>query len=270
VRLLTVVVEGDHDVVFVERTLRSRCGYAPYTARLEDYPRPLGGGATSLLLSFVRRTAQQSLPLSEAKMVPRPGVDVALQHTDGQTLALVFNTHGVERDLQFVRDLHELLSASPRLNAFRTADFLFLADADTVGAAGRAARLVEVVGGVVGVSSLAHRAWTQGTLGEVGLYVFAAPDRDAGALEDHLWPMVQQCRPEAFAAAQAYIDGCDPPESLLRGNATRRAKAIITSAGQFAFPGQPMAKMIRHDALSSELFRDAPVVVDFADFLSRA
>ena len=158
--------------------------------------------------------------------------------------------------------------STPSLNEFTSAAFLFCVDADNVGAAARASAVARAHGALLGVSSLSHATWSTGASYRVGIYVFAAPGQSEGALEDHLVPMVRAARPEEFAAAAQYLDGCATPRDKLRGKPTSRAKALITCAGQFEWPGHPMAKMIRYNALHRDVFLASAGAKEFADFVA--
>lgn len=254
-RLLVTIVEGDHDAVFVERSLQTFAGFTHYFEPLARYPAPLGGGATTYLLRYVSRNAQAQLNLREATARPRPSIACALRARD--TIALVFESHGVDRDeaAVLVNELAELFGGGDVNSEFTSVAFAFITDADTSDATTRAAQVVARHGATLGLTGLIPDTWTAGTKHHALVHVFAEPGKTSGALEHHLGPLVELARPAEWKAACAFIDQTTPVRSRLTGNAGRRLKALITCAGQFEHPGLAMSKMIRYEALGPEVFK---------------
>ena len=93
-RLLLIFVEGEHDVVWTERSLRIHQQYEEFGRVVHDYPTPLGGppGQGVLARQLVHALDQH---LATAKRPPLPRLEAALHHAGDDTLALVMQMKGV-------------------------------------------------------------------------------------------------------------------------------------------------------------------------------
>lgn len=266
-RLLVTIVEGDHDAVFVERSLQTFAGFAHYPEPLERYPAPLGGDATRYLIKYVGRSGQARLNLRDATARPRPSITCAMHA--GETIALVFESHGVDRDeaAVLVNEFVDLFGSSDVDSEFTSVAFAFITDADTSNATARAAQVVARHGATFGLTALTPDMWAVGAKHPALVHVFAEPGKTSGALEHHLAPLVELARPAEWNAACTFIDQTTPARSRLAGNAERRLKALITCAGQFEHPGLAMSKMIRYEALGPEVFKTSQEARRLAELL---
>ena len=105
----------------------------------------------------------------------------------------------------------------------------------------------------------------------VGLFVFHRSTQEpTGTIEDHLAPMVARAWPERHAEASRFIDQNRGEEDEVSRSESERLKAIITVAGQFNCPGDPMSIIIGRNGLPRAQFEASPPSAELADFLTRA
>lgn len=271
-RLLLTFVEGEHDVVWTERSLRIHQQYEEFGCAVQDYPTPLGGppGQGVLARQLVHALDQH---LATAKRPPLPRLEAALHHVGDDTLALVMQMKGVaqfEPVTTFLKSLFKLLSASThQITACAVA---VLVDADAKGVALREGELTAALGGVYpSLSALSHGVWQRHANGPVGAWIFHDAATQQGSLEDSLRPVVSAAFAPFWSAAEGYI--CGVPRVPLAPLAVDRDtvgqfKGTLTAAGQFLKPGAPLHGMLAHEMLPGEAIRTSPDAQALAAFLA--
>lgn len=270
-KLLLVFVEGEHDVVWTERSLRIHQGYKEFERAVRDYPTPVGGeaGAGVLVRQLVHIVDQR---LTNAKRPPLPRLEATLHHEASETLALVMQMAGVGQltpVTDFLGRLFLLLSASSYdVTACAVA---VLVDADEKGVTVRESELAASLRGVyTGAAALSHGAWQRHANGPLGVWIFHDAATQKGSLEDSLRPVVSTALRPFWTAAEGFIDGVSriPPASLpIDGNPVARFKGILTAAGQFHRPGAAMHGMLAHGVLPGDAIKASPEAQALALFL---
>jgi hypothetical protein len=272
VKLLLVFVEGEHDVVWTERSLRVHRNYVEFKRPVQNFPTPLGGTGERGVLArqLVHATDQR---LTTAKRPPLPRLEAALHHQKDDTLALVMQMHGLAQldpVVAFLGNLFMLLSASKyEITACAVA---MLLDADNEGVAEREAGLSRKLASVYpGLAALSHGAWQQHALGPVGVWVFHDPGTGMGSLEHCLEPVVSEALAVFWAAAASFLAGIprDPLVALpVDRDAAARFKATLTAAGQVVKPGAAMHGMLSHDVLLGDALKASADSKALAEFLA--
>ena len=271
-RLLLIFVEGEHDVVWTERSLRVHQQYVDFRRAVQDYPTPLGGpvGQGVLARQLVHALDQH---LATAKRPPLPRLEAALHHAGDDTLALVMQMKGVaqfEPVTTFLKSLFKLLPASTyQITACAVA---VLVDADAKGVALREGELTAALGGVYpGLSALSHGVWQRHANGPVGAWIFHDAATRLGTLEDALRAVVSTAFAPYWSAAESFIDSVprSPTGTLpIDRDAVARFKGTLTAAGQFLKPGAPLHGMLAHKVLPGETIRTNPDAQALAGFLA--
>ena len=118
------------------------------------------------------------------------------------------------------------------------------------------------------LSELEHAKWVATTTCPVGVFVFHRTEADeTGTLEDHLAPMVESAWPDRYADVRSFTDDNRKPCDEVSRNDATRLKAIITSAGQFDHPGDPLSTMIARHGIPQAQFAESPMSRALVDFL---
>ncbi len=278
-KLLLALCEGDHDVSFITRSARSFGGFAPFDKPLQDYPIPLGKGGASgpAVAQFLVKSVQRARPgeesIKEATKPPLPLPVAALHEAQTDTLLLLFESGGqlvenVPRVSRFLDDLFDVLSLpSTQISACATA---FFVDADDLPASDAAQKIAGKFGPAWSAGALSPAVWVKGARGPLGAFVFSEPGGASGSLEDLVAPLVAQERGAYWSAAERFIDDNAKVDARVKKARRHRLKAVITAAGQFDYPGSPMDKMIRYDALPSPVFQTSAEAKRVAAFLRAA
>ena len=147
----------------------------------------------------------------------------------------------------------------------------FLFDANGAGVAPTLAGFRERYGVHFGdLSKLGHGGWLAKTTVPVGCFVSHRSVQEPTGTLDDLAPMVAKAWPERYSEASRLIDSNRHGEDKVSGSEAKRLKAIITVAGQFNCPGDPMSYIIGRDGLPRAQFEASLLSVELADFLTRA
>ncbi|HTN85033.1 MAG TPA: hypothetical protein VL242_15145 [Sorangium sp.] len=274
-KLVLAVCEGEHDVAFVHRSARILGGFAPFERSIGSYPVPLGAGLSGsppAAQFLTRRLQRQGLETAALEMATRPQLPAltgALRDKTGDVLLLTLRSHGFSHRQEvrtFLEDLFLTLDAvvSKEITSCATA---FFVDADEDGCAARAEEVAASFGDLWGAATLIPGQWVTSPRGPLGVFVFCAPGATDGSLEDGLAPLMQSHLGSYWVAAEAFIDGHAAADAKVKRARRHRLKAVITAAGQFDRPGNPMSEMIRHDALPSAVFRTSPEAAKLVAFL---
>lgn len=275
-KLLLTFVEGEHDVVFVDRSLRVHEGFVDYPKRLQEFPSPLG---TSRAANFLLKQLEHGhdVRLRDAKRPPLPRLEVALLGPGRDVLALIYQVHGVKQLAPlatFLRQLYTLLgSASWDVKSCAAA---VVVDADDVGVTPREREVDRALRPVTGHGPvLTHGAWQTGSGGPVGVWVFHDAATKQGALEDHLDPIGRANFGALWTAAEGFVDGAVVHASTSAKFAAgqpsaARTKAVLTASGQCTRPGAAMHGMLAHGVLDGAHFQTSAASRELARFLASA
>lgn len=275
-KLLPTFVEGEHDVVFVDRSLRVHEGFVDYPKRLQEFPSPLG---TSRAANFLLKQLEHghAVRLRDAKRPPLPRLEVALLGPGSDVLALVYQTQGVGQlgpMGTFLERLYTLLgSGSWQVTSCAAA---VIVDADDVGVAQREREVDGVLRPVTGHgTALTHGVWQTGRRGPAGVWVFHDATTKLGTLEDHLDPIGRANFGALWTAAEGFVDGAVAHASASAKFAAgqpsaARTKAVLTASGQCARPGAAMHGMMAHDVLAGAHLHASAASRELARFLASA
>ncbi len=274
-KLLLTFVEGEHDVVFVDRSLQVHAGFVEYPKQIREFPSPLGNTKGGLLARQLEHAYDARLPV--AKRPPLPRLEVALHHPARDVLALVYQTKGVtqtEPMTKFLRVFYTLLGSSTW--EVTSCAVAVVVDADDVGVAPRATAVDAALRPISKHgAALAHGSWQTGPHGPVGVWVFHDGATGMGTLEDHLDPIGRAGYGPLWAAAETFVDGAvahagKAAKFVSGAPSSKRTKAVLTASGQCARPGAPMHGMLAHDMLDGAHFKSSATSRELARFLANA
>ena len=277
-KAVLVFCEGRHDVVFAQRSLGAHGDCDWVNTPIGDLPSPFGPSPVArrgLVATRFARHALEDLTLRAAAHPPLPAFESVVENIATKTLFVMVRVHGQDQPaavLTLLQELYEVIAEEPA-GTFDVSEYAaaFLFDANGEGVASTLAEFRNRYGTYFGnLANLEHGQWLAGTIVPVGCFVFHRSARDqTGTLEDHLAPMVEQASPERYAGAQRFIDNTRDDGDRVSGNEAERLKAIITAAGQFNHPGDPMSIIIDRTGLPSARFNASPLSAELAGFLAR-
>jgi hypothetical protein len=271
-RLLLTFVEGEHDVVWTERSLRIHQQYEEFGRAVQDYPTPLGGppGQGVLARQLVHALDQH---LATAKRPPLPRLEAALYHAGDDTLALVMQMQGLAQMQPVVTFLNKLFSTLAASTYEITACAVaMLVDADDAGVATRGVEVSSTLASVYpDLAALSHGVWQVHARGPVGVWVFHDSKTGKGTLEHGLESVVSGAYAPFWAAAEGFIASVPriPLAHLpVDRDVATRVKATLTAAGQFEKPGAAMHGMLAHGVLAGDAMKQSPDAQALAAFLA--
>lgn len=278
-KAVLVFCEGRHDVVFAQRSLgaHGRCEWVDRP--IGDLPSPFGPGGVAnrgIIATRFERRALEDLAIQAAANPPLPCFESVVEDSASDTMFFMVRAAGKHQSapvLELLRALDVTITDEPagRFDVSEyAAAFLFDANGEGVGATVTGFR--DSYGAHFGdLSSLDHGRWMTQTAVPVGLFVFHRSTQEpTGTIEDHLAPMVARAWPERHAEASRFIDQNRGEEDEVSRSESERLKAIITVAGQFNCPGDPMSIIIGRNGLPRAQFEASPLSAELADFLTRA
>ena len=204
---------------------------------------------------------------------PVPCFASIVENTEEELIFFLMQTEGQDQSsqvLKFLEDLNLVIEEVNTKISQYAAAFLYDADKGGVRSTLQAFRdrYTEHFGDL---SALQHGQWLNGNTVPVGCFVFHGSDQEqTGTIEDHLAPMAQQSWPDRYAAAQALIDDGRHDGDKVSDSNAERLKAIITVAGQFNHPGDPLSVIIGRNGMPQEQFEACAVSRELALFLLEA
>ena len=277
-KAVLVFCEGRHDVVFAQRSLGAHGGCEWVNRPIGELPSPFGPGGVAkkgLIETRFERQAVEELSLQDAAYPQLPCFESIVENAETDTMFFMVRTAGKGQSGP-VTDLLQVLDVTiteERAGTFDVTEYAaaFLFDADGAGLVstlnGFRERYREHFGDL---ENLEHGRWAAETSVPVGCFVFHRSDRDpTGTVEDHLKPMVQQAWPDRYAGAERFIKENRTATDKVSGREAERLKAIITTAGQFNHPGDPMSIIVGRKGLPRERFTASRPSAELADFLAR-
>lgn len=261
-RAVLVFCEGNHDIVFVTRSLGAVAGCSWVGTKIKDLPSPFGvtpGVPPALrprMQSFiVERYSGRTLGdemLRGAQHPPAPAFQSVVHHRSSDTLYVMLRmgTDSAHKEvIQMLTLLEQTMVNGAGVLDVTELACAFLFDADAAGLNARETSFKADYGAwFPNLAQVAHGTWDKGTRGPVGLYVFHDPNHQdkAGTLEEHLAPLVQAHWPHRWQDAHTFLQSHGDGEPVSQKPA-ERLKAAITLAGQPTYPGDPMSVVIDRD-----------------------
>ena len=261
-KAVLVLCEGQHDVVFVQRSLGAVAGCRWMgNRRIKELPSPFGAipgtSPKGLIATRVERDADELTLRSAAYPPLPPQFESAVLDKEAGIIFLLVRANGKDQFAKVIGLLEDVKEAMGLTGVDVTeyaAAFLF--DADTVGLTAALEEFREHYRSHFGdLSGAGHSRWVATDTCPVGVFVFhGTAEGETGTLEDHLAPMVKSAWPDRYASARDFIDDNRQPCDEVSRSDARRLKAIVTSAGQFDHPGSPLSTMIARAGIPEEQF----------------
>ena len=276
-KAVLVFCEGYHDVVFAQRSLGAHGGCEWVDKPIGELPSPFGSTGTvarkGLIARRFERQAVDNLRLRNAAHPLLPCFESIVENTAADTMFFLVRARGQERQdpvMSLLQTLDVTITEEP--GTFDVSEYAaaFLFDANGEGVTSTLAALRERYGEHFGdLSNIEHGKWVSGTTVPVGCFVFHRSATDeTGTLEDHLAPMTASAWPQRYAGAVGFIDGNRNAEDKVSTREAERLKAIITVAGQFENPGDPLSIVIGRSGLPRAQFETSALSAELADFLT--
>lgn len=269
-RALLVFCEGNHDIVFVRRSLGAVARLEFINDPIDKLPSPFGalqtprhpnapGREVSLIVQHYSTRALGGERLSQAAHAPAPAFICALRDASRDQLVLLVRC-GTDSAKTKIVELLSNLSAtlSHSYGKFAVTEYAvaFIFDADKSIADREAKFRAAYADTFSNLDLLSHGGWIRHGEVPVGLFIFAGPD-GRGTLEDVLAPEVSKHWPGAWAAADALLTNHCPPHLPAHTKQAERLKAQMTIAGQPYFPGDPLSVVLDRDTNGHGLPREA-------------
>jgi len=275
-KAVLVFCEGRHDVVFTQRSLGAHGGCKWVDKPIGELPSPFGPGGVGrkgLVARRFERYALEDRTLQDAASPSMPSFASIVENTATGTVFFLIEAGGQDRshpNLELLEELKVTFDSVSR-GTFDVSDYsaAFLFDANGEGVTSTLETFRDCYGSHFGnLSNLEHGRWAETSV-PVGCFVFHGQDR-TGTLEDHLAPMVARAWPGRYAGAERFVDESRAAGDEVSKSGAKRLKAVITAAGQFDHPGDPMSKIIGHAGLPAAQFEESRVSRELADFLAAA
>lgn len=271
-KAVLVFCEGDHDVVFVKRSLGACADCKWMDDRpMRELPSPFGASRTvpkGLIAQRFDELAVEDLAL-QADDRPTPQFSSVVVDAANEVMFALIRAGGkgkAQPVLRLVQHVDALMVAAEHEVTEHAVAFLF--DADDEGLNATVSAFRSTYASYYGdLDNVAHAQWLRTEGAPVGLYVFHDEGKETGTLEHHTAPMVAEEWPDRYGAASRFIDENSKPGHAVLGNEARTLKAVITAAGQFDHPGRALGAVLARNGLSVERYKESSAANDLASFL---
>lgn len=274
-KAVLVFCEGRHDVVFAQRSLGAHGACKWVDTPIGKLPSPFGCNAVAkkgFIAKRLERNALEDRVVKATAHPPPPCFESIVQSTATGTIYFMIRAQGKTQPgpvVDLLQALDNTIDQPP--NTFEVSEYAaaFIFDANGEGVTGTLEEFYNRYGGHFGdLSKLKHGEWVTDTTVPVGCFVFHKNARDpTGTIEDHLAPMVKQAWPDKFDEANRFVEDKRDGNDKVSSSEAERLKAIITAAGQFNHPGDPMSIIIDRNGLPHAEFEKAQTSAELARFL---
>jgi hypothetical protein len=283
---LLVFCEGNHDIVFAQRSYSAITGLLPFDKTIAELPSPFGEvrypkqpkqapRGPSFIASRYSKRSLGDEKLSQAAHAPSPVLVRALLDKQRDLLVLLLRcgTYSAQSKVEeFLKELTATIAnGQGRLEVRRFAT-AFVFDADTSVADREKRFRADYANIFTNLNLLSHGGWTLHGDVPVGLFIFSNA-HGAGTLEDVLAPEVAKGWPNAWQAADEFLTHHSPKDATVHDTTAERLKAQMTIVGQPYFPGDPLSVVIawhkKHVVLTSDAFQ-GPTSKALVQFLQSA
>lgn len=275
-RAVLVFCEGHDDVVFVQRSLGAISQCCWYDGSIVDLPTPFGGSGSSargyVARHFIRSVDKlgpgpEKLP--PPYRFPAPHFHSVVYDADEETWFFLVTMGGVDKSDLVFKMIDEVFAAvnsdDVDISTFASA---IVCDANDIGVNMRLRELRVNCGACFGdYPQLLHARWADTQMCPIGAFVFHNPDYGFGTLETHVKDMVASVWPERYESACKFIESTSKNCDVVSKRDSYRLKAVITSVGQFDFPGASLSRVIDRDGIPREEFRNMAVCTELVQFL---
>lgn len=206
---------------------------------------------------------------------PLPHFESVLENTDLNTIFVLVRMQGKDQHraaLELLRDLDLTMGEKGPPQTFAVSQYAtaFVFDANDTGVACTLKGFRDDYScHFEDLPALEHGTWTTSGHMLVGCFVFFKDGGETtGTLEDHLGPMAEAAWPERYGEARRFIAGNAKNDDAVCRSSAERTKAVITVAGQFRQPGDPLSEIIGRHGLPQQQFEKSPLSKALADFLT--
>lgn len=279
---LFIFCEGPHDVAFCSLVLKYFFDLKTVHLKFSEYPFPLN----KMFSQNLEKHAARDLTLDMAHKFFLP--DRSMSAEDRKQIILLFNIGGKTKLGNPKQFLSDFLTLYVRRDVFgkdgdiiKDIQYLFIFDADHE-ADGKIFSTCQdalttinnepfMEGDFISPDDHAHVAVNSNK----AVYILGNPESGKGTLEDILLPVYRGNKPDLLEKSKQFNDECfewktgHGSEKDKIAERARRAKAMITAAGQRKRPGRPMTAIIQDDVLGSKQhFLDSVAVQEFAGFIA--
>ena len=256
-RAVLVICEGRSDVAFVCRSLISISECRRFSGEIRHLPSPFGGlrnsSSDGVIVEHIKKSFGIKVPedeqrLQRATFLSPPQFDDAIWDYERDVIYLVVNSGGRDQH-GAILDLLRRVSLASRFRGLDVTEsaIAFLLDANDRGEATTLEDFCGRYGKFFGGFSIpTHARWMKTPKFPVGAFICSGSD-GKGGLEDHMVPIVISTWPERFEAACEFVDQNRQESDKVSQTRTNRQKAIISSVGQFDFPGDSIYSVISDD-----------------------
>lgn len=273
-KAVLVFCEGRHDIVFVQRSLGAIAGCKWVDKPIGELPSPFGNssvGPKGLIARRLERRAIADLQLHAAAHSAPPAFESIVEDVERRVLFVMLRVHG-RHNVAVVELLKDLDSAmAEEVGTWEVSRYAaaFLFDANDIGVKGTLDTLRKSYESHFGdLSRVEHASWTSTETVPVGCFVFHRDaDDPKGTLEDHLRPMAESAWSARYASAERFMDENRTPDCAVSRNEAERLKGIITAAGQFDCPGDPLSQVLGRNGLPRAQYENSPTSQSLVDFL---
>lgn len=273
-KAVLVFCEGDHDVVFVKRSLGACANCERMDDRpIRELPSPFGASRTvpkGLIAQRFDELAVEDLALQEDDR-PTPQFSSVVVDAANEVMFALIRAGGKGKAkpvLRLVAYVDALMDAAEHEVTEHAVAFLF--DANDVGLNATVSAFRSDYASYYGdLDGMEHAQWLRpkAVPVPVGLYVFHAEGKETGTLENNVAPMVATEWPERYDAASRFIDQNSIPGQEVLKNEARMLKAVITAAGQFDHPGRSLGAVLARKGLPVERYKASSAANDLVSFL---
>ena len=292
-KAVLIICEGRSDIAFVRRSLKALASCKEFDGGIGDLPTPFGTipstskSGTTLEEGYISQKGviarhiemcskdkpMDDRRLSGAASLSPPQFDAAIWNKEENVIYLFVNAGGRDQHNGVIKLLEKVDDSISIINQALDLDIKeyatsFLFDANYIGK-------IKVIEDFVGsyhdyfgcLSDVDHKCWTQSKRCPVGLYIFC-DEAGKGALENYIVKMTQSIWPERHKGAGDFICQNKKHGDKVSKTETNKLKAIITSVGQFNFPGDSLFSVINDGSkgIPDERFRKLPACKDLVNF----
>jgi len=265
-KAVIVFCEGNHDVVFVTRSLGAVAQAEWVGDPIRELPSPFGPvpdpqnpkspKVRSLIAQRYSARTLDDMHMRAAAHPPHPSFEALLRVNSTNTFFALVRCHGdgaSQATISLLDDFRALMLPGMNVDVGEIAA-AFLFDADDAGVASRQATFASQHTGILDGSSPHHAQWVVGKHFPVGLYVFHDGATQTGTLEDTLAPLVEAQWAVRWQNAGAYLTSYADQSDPVATKASERLKAQFCITGQFRCPGDPMTETLRRNGLPRSAF----------------
>lgn len=282
-RAVLVFCEGNHDIVFVTRSLGAVAQAQWLGQPISDLPSPFGPRhdptnphnpiVKSFIAERIRGRVLDGLKLMDAAHPQPPSFQVLLHLPADNIVYALLRSGGDDAANSTVNLISDFLTQLPLGVDITEVAAAFLFDADAQGVAAREASFAtdhQLLFG--GIAAPKHANWVKcainGTTVPTGLYVLHDATTGKGTLEAIISPMMATEWPQRWSEAGTYLTTYQSNSDPVATKPAEALKAQICITGQFRFPGDPMTQVLRRKGLPPHHFNGSHSH-DLVDFLRK-